>query len=128
MTQTTEIPLPKKWPEHVKSAVLHTIALASTVFTATHGWTAKRTDRLVRLQAELEEVESEVALLREELSVKDARFGRVHPHRRPYYHSLERMRILKLKAARGWSTRQAAATFMLNEQTISSWLRDILDQ
>jgi putative transposase len=125
MTQITEIPLPKKWQEHIKSAVLHSIALASTVFTATRGWAARRTDRLVRLQAELEMIGSEVALLREELSIKDARFGRVHPHRRPYYHSLERMRILKLKAARGWSTRQAAEVFMLNEQTVSSWLRRV---
>ena len=35
------------------------------------------------------------------------------------------MRILQLKAARGWSTRQAAASFVLNEQTISSWLRRV---
>jgi len=125
MIQITEIPLPKKWPKHVKSAVLHTISLASTVFTAAHGWAARGADRLVRLQAELEEARSEVALLREEMSVKDARFGRVHPQRRPYYRPIERMRILKLKATRGWSTRQTAAAFMLNEQTISSWLRRV---
>jgi len=35
------------------------------------------------------------------------------------------MRILKVKAARGWSTRQAAEAFLLNEQTISSWLRRV---
>ena len=29
MTQIDEIPLPKRWPEHIKSAVLHTISLAS---------------------------------------------------------------------------------------------------
>jgi len=125
MIQITEIPLPKKWPEHVKSAVLHTISLASTVFTAAHGWAAKRIDKLVRLQAELENAKSEIALLKEELSIKDTRFGRVHPHRRPYYRPIERMRVLKLKAARGWSTRQAAAAFLLNEQTISSWLRRV---
>ena len=125
MTQIDEIPLPKRWPEHVKSAVLHSISLASMVFTSARGWAAKRADRLVRLQAELNETKSEIALLKEELSIKDARFGRVHSHRRPYYRPIERMRILKLKAARGWSTRQAAAAFLLNEQTISSWRRRI---
>jgi transposase InsO family protein len=125
MAQITEIPLPKKWPDHVISAVLHTISLASIVCTAVHGWAAGRTDRLVRLQTALEGTRSEIALLREELSIKDARFGRVHSHRRPYYRPIERMRILKLKAARGWSTRQVASAFLLNEQTISSWLRRI---
>lgn len=125
MTQITEIPLPKKWPEHVKSAVLHTISLASTVFTAAHGWAANRADSLVLLQAELDYAKSEITLLKEEMSIKDARFGRVHPHRRTYYRPIERMRILKLKAARGWSTRQAATAFLLNEETISSWLRRV---
>ncbi len=125
MAQITDIPLPKRWPEHIKSAVLHTISLASMVFTSARGWAAKRADRLVRLQAELNETKSEITLLREELSIKDARFGRVHSHRRPYYRPIERMRILKLKAARGWSTRQAATAFVLNEQTISSWLRRV---
>jgi len=98
MIQITEIPLPKTWPEHVKSVVLHAISLASTVFTAAHGLAAKRIDKLVRLQAELETAISETALLKKELSIKDARFERVHPHRRPYYRPIERMRILKLKA------------------------------
>ena len=106
MAKITDIPLPKRWPEHIKSAVLHSISLASMVFTSSRGWAAKRADGLVRLQAELNETESEMALLKEELSIKDARFRRVHAHRRPYYRPIERMRILKLKAARGWSTRK----------------------
>lgn len=125
MAQIVEIPLPKNWPKHVKAAILHTISLASTAFTSVCGWAARRTDKLVRLRAELEQAKSEIALLKEELSLKDARFGRVHPYRRPYYRPTERMRILKLKAARSWSTRQAAAAFLLNEQTISSWMRRI---
>jgi hypothetical protein len=55
MAQITAIPLPKNWPEHINSAVLHTISLASVVFTSARGWAAKRADRLVRLQAELNE-------------------------------------------------------------------------
>jgi len=49
MSQITEIPLPKKWPEHVKSAVLHTISLASMAYNAAHGWVAKRLLSLFKL-------------------------------------------------------------------------------
>ncbi|MFC2173721.1 hypothetical protein ACFLU6_14010 [Acidobacteriota bacterium] len=63
MAQITEIPLPKRWPDHVKSAVLHTISLTSTVFMSAQGWTAKRADRLVRLQTELDNAKSENALI-----------------------------------------------------------------
>jgi hypothetical protein len=122
MAQIVEIPLPESWPKHVKASILHTVSL---VFTATCGWAAKRTDKLIRLRAELEKARSEFALLREEISIKDVRFKRVPSPRRPYYRPFERMRIVKIKAARGWSTRQTAAAFLLNEQTISSWLRRV---
>lgn len=74
MAQITENPLPKRWPEHIKSAVLHAISLATTVFTAAHGWAAKRADRLVRLQAEFKNERSEFALLGEEMSIKCNRY------------------------------------------------------
>jgi len=123
--QIVEIPLPKNWPRYIKSSILQTISLASTVFISVCGWAAKGTDKLIRLRVELEQARSEIALLKEELSVKDSRFKRVDPHRRPYYRPIERMRILKLKAARGWSNQQAAVAFLLNGQTISSWLRRV---
>lgn len=37
------------------------------------------------------------------------------------------MRILKLRAARGWSTQQVADRFILTEETIASWMKR-LDQ
>ena len=101
MVQTVQIPLPKNWPVQKKSSILHTISLASTVFTSACGWTAKRADKIAHLQAELENAKSEIALLKEEMSVKYTRLGCVPSHRRPYYRPFERMRILKVKAARG---------------------------
>jgi len=53
MAQIVEIPLPKNWPVHIKSSILYTISLASTVFFSACGWAAKRTDKIVHLQAEL---------------------------------------------------------------------------
>jgi transposase InsO family protein len=35
------------------------------------------------------------------------------------------MRILQLKAARGWSGVQAARAFLINEQTLCSWMRRV---
>jgi transposase InsO family protein len=35
------------------------------------------------------------------------------------------MRILQLKAARGWSREQAARAFLIDEQTLRSWLRRV---
>jgi putative transposase len=125
MTQHHVIPLPKHWHKHIKSAVLHAVSLASMVLTATRGRVSKQKAPVVRLRAELEVARSEIALLKEEISIKNERLKRIPPHNRPFYNPFERMRILKLKAARGWSTSQAADAFLLNDQTVSSWMRRI---
>ena len=62
----------------------------------------------VQLLAELERAKTEIALLAEELGIKDTRWSRVPPRRRPYYSPILRMRILRLKAARSWSSSQTA--------------------
>ena len=58
------IRLPVQWPAHVKSGVLHAISLASVVLAYARGNTTGRR----RLTAQLEQAETETALLREELS------------------------------------------------------------
>lgn len=60
---------------------------------------------------ELDRARTEIAQLKEELDLKDARWSRLPSRRRPYYTPLQRMRILQLKAARGWSCEQAARVF-----------------
>jgi transposase-like protein len=67
--------------------------------------------------------ENEIVLLREELDTKDGRWGRLSSRRRPHYTPVQRLRILQVKAARGWSCEQAAERFLLDEQTLRSWLR-----
>ncbi len=66
--------LPKQWPAHVKSGVLHAISLASVVLSFARGRAAGRR----RLQAELEQAKAEISLLREELSIKNGRWERQH--------------------------------------------------
>ena len=75
-----------------------------------------------RPAAEDDRLTQEIHLLREELRIKDARVAKIDPRRRPYYPPTERMAILELKAARGWSLARAARIFLIDTQTITAWL------
>ena len=76
-----------------------------------------------QLRGKVEEQAEEIFRLREELSLKDLRMVRVQPRRRPHYRGTERLRILELKAARGWSKAQAAQRFHLRTATIAEWTK-----
>ncbi len=124
-SKTPEIPLPKSWDTHVKSAILHIIALAQYALTYSRSWAADSTNQRVRLKAENDRLMQEVALLREEIRIKDVRMAQIDPKRRPHYPPTERMAILELRAARSWSLEQTAKVFLLTAETISSWVRRI---
>ena len=47
--------------------------------------------------------------------------ARIDPHRRPHFPPTERMAILELRAARGWSQEQTARVFQVTAATIASW-------
>jgi len=79
-TGQPEIRLPDQWTEHIKSGILCAIAAASSVIAAAHARTARRH----RLRAELDRAENEIRLLREEMAIKDARWKRARPRRRPH--------------------------------------------
>ena len=98
----------------------------SVAFTAlTRAWATAATSRqpTTRLQAELDRANTEIALLNEELTIKNDRLDRVPPRRRPHYRPTDRMRILQLKAARGWSTEQTAKVFSVTEDAVATWRR-----
>jgi transposase InsO family protein len=120
MRTDRSVPLPRGWSKHVKSSLLHAISLASMALTIARSRCARS-----RLATELERADNEIALLKEELAIKDARWSRVPSRRRPHFTSIQRMRILQVKAARGWSCEQAADIFMIDEQTLRSWLRRV---
>ena len=113
-------PLPRGWTKRIRVSVLHAIALATTALTVARARAGTQS-----LRAELERAQGEIALLREELALKDSRWIRLTPRRRPHYTPIQRMRILQLKAARGWSYEQAAEVLMLDEQTLRSWMRRV---
>ncbi len=125
MAAIDDIPLPRGWTKTVRSSVLHAISVACAALS--RAWSTAATSRqcTTRLRAELDRAQTEIALLNEELAIKDTRLGRVRPRRRPHYTPTDRMRILQLKAARGWSSSQAARVFAVTEDTITSWLKRI---
>ena len=102
------IRLPRQWPEHIKSGVLHAISLASVVLSYARG----RADGRGRLRVQLEQATTEIALLREELSIKDGRWERSRSRRRPHYIPTQRMRAcssVRLVAGR-WRKRRGCSS------------------
>jgi transposase InsO family protein len=116
------LPLPRSWPRRARSAGVHALSLADLAFTKTPIWAVESLNPRLRLRAELERLRREISLLREEIRIKDARVGRIEPHRRPYYPPSERLAILELRAARGWSLAQTARRFLVSPLTIASWM------
>jgi transposase InsO family protein len=125
--QPPRIQLPKGWQGCVKSAVLYAIALSHYAIVYARAWAADSINARVRLGAENDRLHQECALLREELRLKDARMAQIVPQRRPHYGPVERMAILELRAARGWSLKQTADTFLVTPATIAAWVKRIDD-
>jgi len=78
-----DIPLPKNWTASVKLGVLHVISLAYCAMTYTRGSAANSRNSRIRLAADVDRLENEVALLKETMGHKDARMMKIAPHRRP---------------------------------------------
>ncbi len=95
------ISLPKSWPRHVKSAVLHVISLAHFAIVHARGRAEGSGGSQDRFWSENERLNEEYALLREEMRIKDFRMMQIPPQNRPRYRPQERMAILELRAARG---------------------------
>ena len=119
------IPLPKNWPGNVKNAVLHVISLAHVVIVHTRGLLVNSPNAKTRRAGDLDGSLNEISLLEEEIRIKDTRMAMIDAHRRPHYRPIERMAILELKAARGWSQAEAARRFLVKPTTIASWLMRI---
>jgi putative transposase len=115
--------LPKSWPATVRSAMLHVISLAKCAAVYTRSWAADSRNARVRMRAERDQGQEDAALVREEMRIKDARMASIPPHRRPFYAPTDRLAILEVRAARGWSLEQTAATFLVCPKTIASWMK-----
>ena len=116
-----KLQFPKSWPAAVRSAMLHVISLAKYAAVYTRSWAADSPNARVRLRAERDRSQEDAALLREEMRIKDARMTRIPSQHRPYYTPAERLAILEVRAARGWSVEQTANAFLVTAATVTSW-------
>lgn len=126
--QAPQIRLPKSWTVTVRSAIMHVIALARFAAIHTRSGAANSRNECVRLKAEIDRLDTEVLLLQEEIRIKHARMERIDAHKRPRYPPTERMAILELRAARGWSQQQTAEIFQITASTVASWCQRLDDQ
>ena len=120
-----EIPLPKGWTELTLQAILHIIALARIVILNAANWPSDRTCDGLRLRVENVRLRAEVNMLNREIAIKDSRFARLDPKKRPHYLPTERLEILMIRAARGLSNAQVAKRFHVTVQTIINWIRGV---
>ena len=111
------IALPPRWNANVRTGLLHAISLAHFGITVVRGWCANSSIARVRLASENERLKAEVALLREELRIKDGRVARISARERPHFPPTERRAILALMQARGWTPDQTARRFVLTPAT-----------
>ena len=65
-TNPLRVDLPSSWPQHVKSALLHVIALAQYAVAYTRSWAIDARIARIRLKAQNDQLRQEVALLTEE--------------------------------------------------------------
>ncbi len=82
------LPLPKGWSKSVRHAVLNVIGLVRVAMLAGREFLIQNGHVL---EAHVHRLETEVALLREELRITGTRMARIAPQRRPQYPPVERM-------------------------------------
>jgi hypothetical protein len=116
------IALPKGWSRCVRSAVIHAISLVHFSLTSTRSWAVNNWNTRVRLTAENDRLKQELALLQEEMRIKDSRMLRIPAQRRPHYPPTERLSVLELRAARAWSLSQTARHLLITTATVASWM------
>ena len=71
------IPLPRGWTKRVKSALILSVSLAAAALSLAYGRASSSKSARNRLAAELDRATAEIALLKEELDIKDARWSRL---------------------------------------------------
>src|SRR5258708_6132789 len=113
MQNQRAIPLPRGWTDTVKSAALHAVALAHEAFVRACGAASQGHAAPGPLAIENQRLRTELAQLREEQRIKDEQMRWIPPWQRPHYRPTERMAILELKAARGWSLAQTAERLLV---------------
>ena len=100
------------------------IALARIVILNAIHWPDVASEKnTLLLHCENDRLRSEITLLQRELEIKDARFSRLEPRKRPAGVQNERYEILVIRSARGRNDAQPAKRFQVTVQTVQNGLR-----
>ena len=111
----SEPKLPARWPHEAKAVVLHVLSLSRFIML----WI--RMQNLKDLRLEVDRQEAYVKNLLVVIDLLSARLSRIPAARRPHYTPEERMEILSVRAALGWTAHFTATTFLLADATITNW-------
>ena len=125
---TPPLALPRQWPQHAADAIIHAIAMARVAIAHVHGGFAASPIARIVLRSEDARLRSELAQLREQMRIKDARMARIPAKNRPRYLPHEPHAILMLRAAAGWSAAQTARMFLVSPPTIADWGKALRDE
>ncbi len=128
MARPPPIPLPRAWPVHTRSGALHALGLVRFALMHVRGWCADSRVARVRLAAERDIALCSAAQAREQARILHARLEAIDPSRRPHYPPEERLAILELRAAAGWTAAETARRFLVTVQTVASWMRRLDEQ
>ncbi len=109
------LPLPKGWPNRIRSAVIHAVSLAHFSLTFARSVASNSINARIRLKAENSRLRQEIALLIEEARIKDSRMDRIPAQRG--------RTIRRSNAWRSSNSEQHAAGRCLRRLAASSSLR-----
>ena len=110
----------QNWHSYVRTAVLNVVGIVRIAMLAGREALVNNGDAN---DPRIHQLESEGAMLREELRINGARMQRAPPNRRPQYTGIERMAILELRAMRGWNNAETGRRFLVSDDTLRAWLR-----
>jgi len=120
-----EVDLPRSWPDQAKRACVHPAGLAHVAIRKVRGLLTDSPRKAACLAAERDAALAELAQAREEARILRARTEGVDPRRRPHYPPPERLAILTLRAAAGWTSEETTKRFLLTPATIANWMRRV---
>ncbi len=128
MASFQNVPLPKDWSKDTKTAFLCAVSLAHRAMVVANSWCVNSRIARVRLVAENEQLKARVAVLEEQMRIKDARMAQIPAESRPHYPPTERLAILTLKASHGWNNDRTGREFLVTADTIARWLKRLNDE
>jgi hypothetical protein len=120
-----KLPLPKGWPRLAKHALVLVNSLLKAALDIEVGRRLDCAQHHAREHAEHQHLRLDCDAEREQRELLHARFARLDPKNRTQYAKVERLRILELKARMGWNAAQTAKRFIVDEDTVHRWMKEL---